>query len=405
MIFVAALLFSVMFHETGHFVTAKKFGMKCTRYFVGFGPTLWSITRGETEYGIKALPLGGFVKIIGMTSMEDDVDPADEPRSFRKAPGWQRIIVLAAGSFMHFVLAALIVFGLALGIGIQTPSSSAKPGTIEACLPPTWQAGVNGYTCTAKDPESPAKRAGLRVGDLVTSFDGKHVANWQQFTTAVAAVKPGTTVPMTVRRDGRTVSLHITPTALKGRPQSKASDGRPEGYIGVVASYYYQPTSVLSAVKLVGSSFSQEITGTGRALAQVPAAIPYLFDKNVKRSSTPAGNIGSVVGAAEQAGQAAAQNAGWQYKVSNILLIIAALNIIIGVANLFLPILPLDGGHVALIIWERIRAWIARLRGRPDPGLVDIQKVIPVSLCVFAVLVLFSLTLIAADIINPVNIG
>ena len=114
LIFLFALLFSVMLHESGHFVTAKRFGMKCTRYFIGFGPTVWSTQRGETEYGIKALPVGGFVKIVGMTSM-DDVDPEDEPRSFRRAPGWQRLIVLAAGSFMHFVLAALLIFGLALG--------------------------------------------------------------------------------------------------------------------------------------------------------------------------------------------------------------------------------------------------------------------------------------------------
>ena len=104
-IFLVALLFSVMLHETGHFVTAKKFGMKVTRYFVGFGPTLWSTRRGETEYGIKALPFGGFVKIIGMHSLDDVEDPADEPRSFRRQPAWQRIVVLCAGSFMHFVLA------------------------------------------------------------------------------------------------------------------------------------------------------------------------------------------------------------------------------------------------------------------------------------------------------------
>lgn len=392
-IFIAALLFSVMFHETGHFVTAKKFGMKCTRYFVGFGPTLWSTTRGETEYGIKALPLGGFVKIIGMTSMDDDVDPAEEPRSFRRAPGWQRIIVLAAGSFMHFVLAALLLFGLALGIGVQTPSSNAKLGTIETCLPPDSHAGASSYSC-AGTPESPAARAGLRPGDQVTSFNGENVTSWQQLTKAIAAVKPGTTVPITVLRDGRKIPLHITPKAVKGSPN---------GYIGVVASYSYQPTSVLGAIKLVGSGFSQEIVGTGRALGQVPAALPHLFSRD--RASTSAGNLGSVVGAAEQAGQATAQNADWQAKVGGMVALIAALNIIIGVANLFLPILPLDGGHVAIIIWERIRAWLARLRGRPDPGLVDIRKVIPLSLSVFAVLVFFSVTLILADIVNPVNIG
>src|ERR1700735_2107628 len=132
-IFIVAPLFPVMLHETGHFVTAKKFGMKVTRYFVGFGPTLWSTWRGETEYGIKALPVGGVVKIVGMTSM-DDVDPGDEERSFRRAPGWQRLIVLAAGSFMHFVLAAVLIFGLALAIGIENDNTT-QLGTVAARLP------------------------------------------------------------------------------------------------------------------------------------------------------------------------------------------------------------------------------------------------------------------------------
>ncbi len=138
-IFIVALLFSVMLHETGHFVMAKRFGMKCTSYFVGFGPTLWSTWRGETEYGIKALPFGGFVKIVGMTSL-DEVDPEDEPRSFRSHPAWQRIIVLAAGSFMHFLLAFLLIFGLALGIGIENDNTT-QLGTVSPAWPrasPRW---------------------------------------------------------------------------------------------------------------------------------------------------------------------------------------------------------------------------------------------------------------------------
>src|SRR5690349_2269305 len=123
-IFLFALLFSVMLHETGHFVTAKKFGMKASRFFVGFGPTLWSTRRGETEYGIKALPAGGFVKIVGMHSLDDPDDPADEPRAFRRKPGWQRIIVLSAGSFMHFVLAFVLIFGLAVTIGIENANTT-----------------------------------------------------------------------------------------------------------------------------------------------------------------------------------------------------------------------------------------------------------------------------------------
>src|SRR5882762_8184819 len=177
-IFLVALLFSVMLHETGHFVLAKKFGMKVTRYFVGFGPTLWSTRRGETEYGIKALPVGGFVKIIGMHSLDDVDDPADEPRAFRSHPAWQRIVVLCAGSFMHFVLAFLLIFSLALGIGIENDNTT-QLGTVSKCVAANT-AELNKGTCAASDQASPAKLAGLRIGDHVTAFNGTPVSNWTQ---------------------------------------------------------------------------------------------------------------------------------------------------------------------------------------------------------------------------------
>ena len=188
LIFLVALLVSVMLHETGHFVTAKRFGMKCTRYFIGFGPTLWSTWRGETEYGIKALPLGGFVKIVGMTSL-DEVDPEDEERSFRRAPGWQRLIVLAAGSFMHFVIAAVLIFGLALTIGIENDCTSTK---------------------------SPAQVAGLKVGDKVTSFDGTPVSTWTQLSKEISKVKPGVPVALTVLRNGQSLTLHTALAEVPG---------------------------------------------------------------------------------------------------------------------------------------------------------------------------------------------
>src|SRR5499425_1483306 len=182
-LFALLILASVCLHEAGHMVTAKRFGMKVTRYFVGFGPTLWSFRRGETEYGIKALPIGGFVKIIGMHSLDDVDDPADEPRSFRRQPAWQRIVVLCAGSFMHFVLAFLLIFGLALGIGISNDTST-QLGTVSTCVAANTKQLDNG-TCTASDPASPAKLAGLRVGDQVTAFNGKPVSNWNQLGDAI----------------------------------------------------------------------------------------------------------------------------------------------------------------------------------------------------------------------------
>jgi membrane-associated protease RseP (regulator of RpoE activity) len=390
LIFLVALMVSVMLHETGHFVTAKRFGMKCTRYFVGFGPTIWSTWRGETEYGIKALPLGGFVKIVGMTSM-DDVDPEDEARSFRRAPGWQRLIVLAAGSFMHFVIAAVLIFGLALVIGIENDNTT-QLGTVATCVPTSEQALTSGAACTSGEAKSPAVLAGLKVGDQVTGFNGTSVSNWTQLSNAILKVKPGAPVSLTVERDGHSLTLH---TALAEVPGHGS-------YFGIAPTTIFQRQSPLTAVKYVGTGFSQVVTGSVSALAHLPGAIPDLFKPN--RSQTAAGNVSSVVGAARETGQAVASDAGWQAKVEFVLLLIASLNIFVGVFNL-LPLLPLDGGHIAVVIWERIRAWFARLRRRPDPGMVDYRKLVPLSFSVFLVLVAFGMLLILADIVNPVNIG
>ena len=390
LIFLVALLVSVMLHETGHFVTAKRFGMKCTRYFIGFGPTLWSTWRGETEYGIKAFPVGGFVKIVGMTSL-DEVDPEDEPRSFRRAPGWQRLIVLAAGSFMHFVIAAVLIFALALAIGIEN-NNTTKLGTVAACVPTNEQALTSGAACTSGEEKSPAALAGLKVGDQVTAFNGAAVSNWTQLSNQILKVKPGTPVTLTVRRDGHPLTLH---TALAQVPGHGS-------YFGIAPTTVFEKQNPVNAVKYVGTGFSQVVTGSVSALAQLPAAVPKLFAKD--RSSTAAGNVSSVVGAARETGQAVAANVGWEYKVSFVLLLIASLNIFVGVFNL-LPLLPLDGGHVAVVIWERIRAWFARLRRQPDPGLVDYRKLVPLSFSIFLVLVVFGMMLILADIVNPVNIG
>ncbi|HEV2260314.1 MAG TPA: M50 family metallopeptidase [Streptosporangiaceae bacterium] len=389
-IFIVALLVSVMLHETGHFVLAKRFGMKVTRYFVGFGPTIWSTWRGETEYGIKALPLGGFVKIVGMHSLDDPEDPEDEPRAFRSHPAWQRILVLCAGSAMHFVLALLLVFGLALGVGIA--NDNTQVGTLSPCVPVSV-AAYNNNSCKGSHTVSPAKLAGLRLGDVVTAIDGHPVSNFTQLTNLIRPLPPGTPVTITARRDGKLVNLHTNVANVTGRSGS---------YLGVAPSaVVFQVASPLGAIEYSGTTFGQVLVGSAQAVAALPGALPKLFAKD--RSSTAGGQVSSVVGAAEATGAEVASNAGWQYKVSFVLLLIASLNIFVGAFNM-LPLLPLDGGHVAVIIYERIRAWLARLRGRPDPGLADIAKLLPFSFSLFVILIFFSLTLVAADIFNPVNI-
>ena len=388
-IFIVALLFSVMLHESGHFVTAKKFGMKVTQYFVGFGTTLWSTRRGETEYGIKALPLGGFVKIVGMTSM-DEVDPADEPRSFRRHPAWQRLIVLFAGSFMHFVLALVLLFLLAAAIGLDNDNTT-QLGPVAACVPANAKAFENG-TCAASDPPSPAKAAGIQAGDKVVSFDGKPVSSWTALGNDIRSTPAHRTVPVVVLRDGHQVTLHVTLAAVGGRSGS---------YLGVESTNVFERYNPIRSVTYAGSMFGQVLTGSAKEIGSLPAAIPHLFAKN--RSSTAAGQVTSVVGAGEITGDVVSASVGWQVKVDYVLLIVASLNIFVGAFNL-LPLLPLDGGHIAVIIFERIRAWFARLRGRADPGLVDMTKLVPVSMGVFAILVVFGLMLILADLVNPIRL-
>ncbi len=324
-----------------------------------------------------------------MTSL-DEVDPEDEPRSFRRAPGWQRLIVLAAGSFMHFVIAAVLIFGLALTIGIENDNTT-RLGTVAACIPANEHALTNGAACTSGEAKSPAVLAGLKVGDQVTSFNGTAVSNWTQLSNAILKVKPGQPVSLSVERNGHPLTLH---TALAEVPGHGS-------YFGIAPTSVFQRQNPLQAVRYVGTGFSQVVSGSVSALAHLPAAVPQLFAKD--RSSTAAGNVSSVVGAARETGQAVAANVGWEYKVSFVLLLIASLNIFVGILNL-LPLLPMDGGHVAVVIWERIRAWFARLRRQPDPGLVDYRKLVPVSFSIFLVLVVFGMMLILADIVNPVSL-
>jgi membrane-associated protease RseP (regulator of RpoE activity) len=390
-IFVLALLVSVMLHEYGHYLTAKKFHMKVTQFFVGFGQTLWSRVRGETEYGIKVLPLGGFVKITGMTALED-VDPADEARSFRRQPGWQRAIVLVAGSFMHFALAFVLLFILAVGIGVPKATNSTTVGVVSKCLPRTLKE-LNSGVCAKTAPESPAARAGLRVGDKITSVAGHPVSSYTQLSHILRRQPAGRPVEVIVDRGGQQLTLSVRPNTVRGGNGS---------YIGInVDDEVFRRVGPVSGVAYAGSIFGEIVVESGQAAAKLPAALPDLFKSD--RAKTPGGDVSSIVGAADDAGQVVQDGGGWQYTVSALLLIVISLNIFVGAFNL-LPLLPLDGGHLAIVIYERVRAWLARLRGRPDPGLVDMQKLIPVSVGVFALLVGLGLILIAADIFNPVHL-
>ena len=388
-IFVVAVLISVALHEAGHFLTAKKFGMKVTQFFVGFGNTVWSTKRGETEYGIKSLPFGAFVRITGMTTF-DEVAPEDEPRAMRNKPRWQRAIVMVAGSFMHFALAFVLLISLALIVG-QANDNTTTIGSVSSCTPASATA-LNQGSCQHSQGTAPARQAGIRAGDKIIAIAGQPVHTWTQLGSVIRAQPAGRPVSVIVQRGSTRLTLSVTPATIPGRRGS---------YLGIGDALIFQRASPVGALSFSGSAFGQVLTGSAAAVAKLPAALPDLFAKN--RSHTPAGNVSSVVGVANIAGQAVAAGGGWRVTVADLLLIIISLNIFIGAFNL-LPLLPLDGGHLAVIFYEQVRAWLARLRRRPDPGLVDLQRLVPVSVGVFALLIGLGVLLMAADIFNPVHL-
>jgi membrane-associated protease RseP (regulator of RpoE activity) len=279
---------------------------------------------------------------------------------------------------------------LAIGIGLANNNTSTI-GSVSPCVPASAKAFDAG-SCKNNLGKAPAQLAGIKANDEIVAFAGKPVHNWTQLGTAIRDQPAGVRVPVTVLRDGRRLTLYAKPAVIPGRKGS---------YLGIGDAIIFQRSNPISAVTFAGSAFGQVLTGSASAVAKLPAALPDLFAKD--RSKTPAGNVGSLVGAADFAGQAVQSAGGWRYTVSDLLLIVISLNIFWGALNL-LPLLPLDGGHLAVVIYEQIRTWIYRLLRRPNPGLVDMRKLLPVSVGVFALLIGFGLLLIAADLVNPVHI-
>lgn len=405
-LFALAILVSVSLHEAGHMLTAKWFGMKVSRYFVGFGPTVFSFRRGETEYGLKWIPLGGFCKIVGMTPQDDDVDPADEPRAMWRFPVWKRTIVMAAGSVTHFMLAFLIFWGIAVFSGLPNPKIDteqkmrAQPAYVQMvdCVVTTPTA----TGCKPGDPPSAAKAAGLRDGDQITSFDNKPVASYNDLISAIRSTAAGP-VPVAYQRDGQSAQTTITVIAAE-RPPVDDPSGKPEkvGAIGVAQAI---PPGIPATVRYgaldgfgqAGKLMGQSFTRTVEAMEKLPGKLPALWHSlsgGERDQETPI----SVVGASRLGGETV-QAGLWPL----FFVFLASLNFFIGVFNL-LPLLPLDGGHIAIAWFERLRSWVYKLFKRPDPGRVDYLKLMPVTYAVILVFGAFTLLTVAADIVNPISI-
>ncbi|MEE6261010.1 M50 family metallopeptidase [Plantactinospora sonchi] len=401
--FALGILISVSLHEAGHMLVAKRFGMKVTRYFVGFGPTIWSFRRGETEYGIKAIPLGGFCKIVGMTPQDDDVDPADEPRAMWRQPLWKRTAVMAAGSVAHFCLAIVTLWFAAIFMGLPNPdypTTSAEirsePARIELapCVVPENVA----RGCQAGDPASPAAQANLRNGDLITAVGTRPVTNWGDMLDAIRATPPGP-VPVTFVRDGVSHTSEVNLASVQ-RPSPDKPDGpaAPVSALGVglgtPSMIKYSPVGAFGAT----ADFTGDMAvNTAKAIQRIPQKIPALWTAitgGERDVDTPI----SVVGASRLGGEAV-QHGLWEVFV----LLFVSLNFFIGVFNL-LPLLPMDGGHIAIAWFERARSWIFARLGKPDPGRVDYFKLMPVTYALILIGGAFTLLTITADVVNPITL-
>ncbi len=368
LIFVLGIVGMVMIHEAGHFVTAKWSGMKVTEFFFGFGPRLFSTRKGETEYGVKALPLGGYVKIVGMSNVERDVDPADEARTYRQQSYPKRMLVAVAGVLTHFVMAFFLLFLIWAVNGV--PQLRPQVGSISRL-----EAGP-----------SPAEQAGFQLGDRILSVDGRPVDDWNTLPPYIRE-NAGRPLTFVVERDGRQVTLTATPI---DRDPTEAQSG----FIGIGATEYNERQDVVSAAGRSASDVWNITVTSVKALGSffTPGSVSDYADQ-LRGDQTAAGEdkrFLSVVGVGRLAGQAA--DSGY----FNLVYLLVVLNLFVGVFNL-VPLLPLDGGHMAIATYERLRS----RRGQRYHA--DVSKMMPVAFAVVMILVLIGVSALYLDIVDPIE--
>lgn len=372
MAFVLALLISVMFHELGHFLTARKFGMRVSEFFVGFGRRIWSITRGETEYGIKAIPAGGYCRIEGMTPT-DQMPAGEENRAFVKASSAKKLIVLGAGSTAHFILGFLLIFSIFFGVGYTT---------ITPVIAQISQGSV-------------AESAGFRAGDEILSINGKSVTNWQNDAKQIGQSQ-GSEMHFVVLRDGKKVTINAAP----------AYNADSKRYM----------LGIITALGTERDSFTKSLSESSRAtwiltkesvksLIAIPSKVPQLVRETFMHEKRDPNGLVGVVGAARVSGQAVgSEKLNNNERLATFILLVASLNIFVGLFNL-LPILPLDGGHMAVAIADEVRALVARIRRKPRPAPIDVNVLTPITGVVVVLLGILTVLLVVADIINPISLN
>ncbi|RBY79695.1 RIP metalloprotease [Blastococcus sp. TF02A-26] len=449
--FAIGLLFSIGFHEYGHFMWARKFGMRVPQFFVGFGPTVFSRTRGETEFGIKAIPMGGFIRIVGMippaeegeskraTRMRtfiaevrgqalNDVRPGDEGRVFYAKPWWQRVVVMSAGP-LHNLLLAIVFFAItltAIGTNVITTQVRAVPACVvpanaqsidraaaddsDVCDIPIVTSGADaGEVCEEGTPNcalpvaSPAARAGLQPGDTIVAVGGESVdpEDHDSWTTVQQAIRnsPGEELTLTIERDGERRDLTVTP--IENTVVNDDGDGTmTAGYLGISPV----PGFARQSIGELPSYFGDVVVRSIDRLVEIPERVPQLFRAAFLGEERDENGPIGVVGVGRISGEVfAIDDYSTSQKISFFLSLLASVNLVLFLFNL-LPMYPLDGGHVAGALYEKARSTVARWRGKPDPGPFDIARLMPVAYVVAGLFIALSGLLLVADIVNPITL-
>ncbi|GAB3597705.1 site-2 protease family protein [Angustibacter peucedani] len=436
-VFVLGIGASIGLHEIGHLVPAKKFGVKVTQYMVGFGPTIWSRRRGETEYGIKGIPLGGYIRMIGMFPPKpgtdprfvratstgrmglmvdearkqslEEIQPGDEGRVFYKLTVPRKVVVMLGGPTMNLLIAVVLLVVTMCGLG--TLGSTTNVSTVSECILP---AGTADRPCQASDASAPAAAAGLQPGDRLVRYDGKSIGSWADAQQAIRA-SGGRTVQLVVERAGQQLTLQATiPVSQRpvlddqGEPVVRADGSTPTtsvGFLGISPELGMVRQPVTEVPGALGSALWQTAGVIVRIPQKMVGVVQAAFGSGERDPNGPI----SVVGVTRAAGEIASSDDipfvnTPRERISFFLGLLASLNLALFVFNL-VPLLPLDGGHVAGALWEGIRRTVARVRRRPDPGPTDVARLLPVAYAMSTVLILMSVLLIYADIVNPVRLG
>ncbi|GAA4419163.1 M50 family metallopeptidase [Actinokineospora soli] len=394
-LFATGICLSIALHEAGHMLTAKAFGMKVRRYFIGFGPTLFSFRRGETEYGLKAIPAGGFCDIAGMTAL-DPVTPEESPRAMWRFAVWKRVVVLSAGSITHFILGFLILLAMSMTLGLPNVEGKAVVGSTD-CAAASQDPTTRALTpCGPADPR-PAAAAGLEKADLVVALDGAPVATWRDLVTRVRTLSGPH--QFLIERDGeqRTLTIDIASVQRVAMDTPAGQPGKLEtvGAIGVGQGSTVEH-GFLSAVPATLDYTGYMFVATWEGLMKFPEKIPAVV-RAIGGEDDPERPV-SVVGASIIGADAVEQGI-WEIFV----LMLAALNFFVGVFNL-LPLLPLDGGHIAITLYEKVRDALRRVRGKAPGGPVDYNKLAGVTMVLVFIGGAIVLLTVTADIVNPVRL-